>query len=94
MSDPPAGDQRIDKWLWCARFAKSRTLAAGLVRAGHVRIDGRRAEGPDKVVRAGSVLTLALAGGVQVVQVLAPGLRRGPASEARTLYRMLDDAGA
>ena len=47
-----------------------------------------------RLVRAGGVLTLALAGGVQVVQVLAPGLRRGPASEARTLYRMLDDAGA
>jgi len=79
--------QRLDKWLWFARFVKTRSLAAALVRAGHVRINGQRADGPDKPVRPGDVLTIGLARGVLVVEVIDTGTRRGPAPEAQNLYR-------
>jgi ribosome-associated heat shock protein Hsp15 len=77
---------RIDKWLWHARMAKSRTLAAKLVEAGHVRLNGRRIEGADRLVGPGDILTLALPHATLVVEIRALGTRRGPASEARTLY--------
>ena len=82
--------QRIDKWLWCARFVKTRALAASLVKAGHVRRDGKRLAGPDKPVRPGDVLTLALARAVLVVRVRAVADRRGPAPEARLMYEPVE----
>ena len=83
----PAGErQRLDKWLWFARMAKTRALAAKLVTAGHVRLNGVRAAGPDKPVRPGDVLTIALERQVRVLRVVAPGARRGPYEEARRLY--------
>jgi ribosome-associated heat shock protein Hsp15 len=82
--------QRLDKWLWFARFAKSRTLAAKLVGEGFVRVNGRRADTPAHPVAVGDVLTLALARTTVVVRVEALGARRGPAPEARLLYRELD----
>jgi ribosome-associated heat shock protein Hsp15 len=82
--------QRIDKWLWCARFVKTRALAAGLVKAGHVRRDGQRLAGPDKPVRPGDVLTIALERTVLVVRVLAVADRRGPATEARLMYEAVE----
>jgi ribosome-associated heat shock protein Hsp15 len=85
-----AESQRIDKWLWCARFVKTRALAAGLVWAGHVRRDGKRLAGPDKPVRPGDILTVALARTVLVVRVLAVADRRGPAPEARLMYEPVD----
>ena len=80
---------RIDKWLWFARQAKSRTLAAKLVEAGNVRINRERASAPSRMVGAGDVLTLALPGGVKVLEILACGTRRGPYLEASLLYRDL-----
>jgi ribosome-associated heat shock protein Hsp15 len=77
---------RIDKWLWHARMAKSRTLAAKLVEAGHVRLNGRRIDGADKLVQPGDILTLGLPHATLVVEIRALGSRRGPAAEARTLY--------
>jgi ribosome-associated heat shock protein Hsp15 len=82
--------QRIDKWLWFARFAKSRTLAAGLVSAGQVRINKVKAGKPSQDVQAGDILTLALHGRVQVLRVRQCGARRGPASEARLLYETIE----
>jgi ribosome-associated heat shock protein Hsp15 len=82
--------QRIDKWLWCARFVKTRALAASLVKAGHVRRDGRRLAGPDKPVRPGDVLTVALERTVLVVRVLAVADRRGPAPDARLMYEPVE----
>jgi ribosome-associated heat shock protein Hsp15 len=89
--DTPAagGSQRLDKWLWFARVVKSRTLAAGLVADGKVRINRTRAEKPSQTVKAGDVLTIAVHGHVRVLEVAAPGVRRGPATEAATLYRDL-----
>ena len=86
--------QRLDKWLWFARFAKTRTLAAKLVGAGYVRVNGQRVDQAAKAVAVGDVLTLALARTTAVVRVEALGERRGPASEAQALYTDLnrDDA--
>jgi ribosome-associated heat shock protein Hsp15 len=78
--------QRLDKWLWFARFAKTRTLAAKLVASGHVRIDGQRTDNPAKALAVGDVVTVALSRTTLVVRVEDLGGRRGPAAEARQLY--------
>ena len=78
--------QRLDKWLWFARFAKSRTLASKLVTSGFVRVDGQRTDNPAKAIAVGDVVTLALARTTLVVRVTDLGQRRGPAPEARLLY--------
>ena len=89
------GRQRLDKWLWFARFAKSRTLASKLVVSGFVRIDGQRTDNPAKAVAVGDVITVALARTTIVVRVEDLGQRRGPAPEARLLYTELGrDDGA
>ncbi|SPF78410.1 RNA-binding S4 domain-containing protein [Pseudoprimorskyibacter insulae] len=81
---------RIDKWLWHARFFKTRSLAAKIVSGGHVRVNGNRIAKPAVTVGPGDVLTFAQANDVRVIRVLALGERRGPAPEARTLYDDLD----
>jgi ribosome-associated heat shock protein Hsp15 len=78
--------QRLDKWLWFARFAKTRTLAARLVASGFVRLNGQRTDNPAKAVAVGDVLTLALARSTLVLRIEDLGSRRGPAAEARRLY--------
>jgi ribosome-associated heat shock protein Hsp15 len=83
--------QRLDKWLWFARFAKSRTLAAKLVSDGFVRVNGQRVENAAKGVAIGDVITLALHRTAVVIRVEALGRRRGPAPEARLLYSSVDD---
>ena len=87
--------QRLDKWLWFARFVKSRTLAARLVSDGFVRVNGQRADTPAKAIGVGDVLTVAAARTTAVVRVEALGSQRGPAPEARRLYSELGrDEGA
>ncbi len=83
--------QRIDKWLCFARVVKTRTLAARLVEAGHVRLNGVRLNNAAKMLRCGDVLTIALERQVRVLRVVADGERRGPFSEASTLF---EDLGA
>ncbi len=83
---PPLDRCRLDKWLWQARFCKSRSLAAKLCRAGHVRLNRVAIEKPHQLVKPGDVLTLPLGAVVRVIEVLALGERRGPAVEARRLY--------
>lgn len=82
--------QRLDKWLWCARVAKSRSACARLVEAGRFRLNRQPTDKPHQKLRPGDVLTFALGpaprGVVKVWRVLALGDRRGPAPEARTLY--------
>ena len=82
---------RIDKWLWHARFVKTRGLAADLVQAGRVRVSGQRIDKPGRAVGPGDVLTVSLAGAVRVIRIEGCGERRGPASEAATLYTALDE---
>jgi ribosome-associated heat shock protein Hsp15 len=86
------GRQRLDKWLWFARFAKTRSLAAKLVAEGHVRVNGQRTDTAAKAVATGDVLTIAAPHVTAVVRVQAPGERRGPAPEARLLYAPVDAA--
>lgn len=78
--------QRLDKWLWCARFMKARSDCAGLVNEGGVRINRLPTDKAHARLRIGDVLTVAIGGDVRVLQVLALADRRGPATEARTLY--------
>ncbi|WP_029030537.1 RNA-binding S4 domain-containing protein [Salinarimonas rosea] len=78
--------QRLDKWLWYARFARTRTLAARLVESGHVRVNGQRQTNPAKGVVVGDVLTVAAPHVTTAIRVLDLGERRGPAGEAQALY--------
>lgn len=96
MTPPPedpaaetAATQRLDRWLWFARFVKSRTLAAKLVASGKIRVNRERAQKASRLVRAGDVLTFPLGPHIRVIKILAPGTRRGPASEAQQLYEDL-----
>ncbi|MBE0452830.1 RNA-binding S4 domain-containing protein [Roseovarius autotrophicus] len=77
---------RIDKWLWQARFFRTRTLAAGQVAAGHVRVNGARVAKPAQAVGPGDVLTFTQGTQVRVVRIVTLGVRRGPAAEAQALY--------
>jgi ribosome-associated heat shock protein Hsp15 len=82
--------QRIDKWLWHARVVRTRADAAALVAAGHVRVNGRRVDGPGRAVRPGDVLTVALDRTVRVLKVVAFAERRGSAADARVLSETLE----
>ena len=83
---------RIDKWLWQARFFKTRSLATHFVEKSRCRIDGRATDKPHAVVAPGMVLTFALGPRVRVVKIVALGERRGPATEAQSLYDEIDSA--
>jgi ribosome-associated heat shock protein Hsp15 len=89
-SDATAGSlQRIDRWLWFARIAKSRTLAQALIERGKVRINRVKIDKTSTTVRPGDVLTVSLGPRVLTIEVLGIGSRRGPAAEAQALYRDL-----
>ncbi|KFI32153.1 tRNA synthetase RNA-binding protein [Haematobacter massiliensis] len=77
---------RLDKWLWHARFFRTRTLASEVVEAGHVRVNARRVQKPAFGIGEGDTLTFPQAGRIRVVRVLGSSLRRGPATEAQALY--------
>jgi ribosome-associated heat shock protein Hsp15 len=82
-------EQRLDKWLWCARLAKTRSGAARAIAEGKVRINGERALKPSRPLHEGDVVTATASGRLFVVRVLAWTARHGPASVARTLYEDL-----
>jgi len=81
---------RLDKWLWYARFFKSRTLSAEAVTGGKVRVNKQPVHKPSFGVKPGDVLTFAQQRRIRVIEVVALGNRRGPATEAQGLYRDLD----
>jgi ribosome-associated heat shock protein Hsp15 len=81
--------QRLDKWLWFARVAKSRTLAATAVAEGKIKVNRVRAEKASQLVKVGDVITSRLTRSVRVLKVAAIGARRGPATEAQRLYEDL-----
>lgn len=85
---------RVDKWLWHARFFKSRGLAAEAVTGGVLRVNGTRVAKAAHAIRPGDVLTFAKAGEVRVIRIDALGERRGPAPEAAALYTDLDPPAA
>ena len=78
-------EARIDKWLWAARFFKSRTLAAAACDGGKVDVNDQAAK-PSKTVRAGDRLEITLPRGKRIVRVTALSDRRGPGAEAVGLY--------
>jgi ribosome-associated heat shock protein Hsp15 len=79
---------RVDKWLWAARFFKSRTLAAQACGGGKVDVNDEAAR-PARVLRVGDLVQVTLPGGRRIARVLALTERRGPASAARGLYEDL-----
>lgn len=85
MADPGA-TMRVDRFLWFARLARSRSAAQAIAQAGTLRVDGRRVERASAPVRVGAVLAFPLRGGVRVVRVAALPARRGPPAEGRACY--------
>ncbi len=94
MSEP-AETCRVDVWLWRARFFKTRSLAARIVEEGGVRLSRGAArialDKPSRTVRGGDVLLFPIGARWVAVRIEALGARRGPASEARTLYSVVDE---
>lgn len=93
-ADPPSRrptNQRLDKWLFQARFYKSRVLAQEAVSNGRLRLNGSRVEKPAQPVKPGDILTLGKGGDILALRVLALAARRGPALEARKLYEIVAD---
>lgn len=84
---------RLDKWLFFARFCKSRQVAAALCESGRLRVGGAIVSKPHYKLRVGDVLTFPQGRFIRVVRVEALGSRRGPASEAATLYEDLSPPG-
>ena len=72
--------QRIDKWLWYARLAKTRTAAQALAVSGRVRVNSEKNQSASRGLKLGDVLTVALDSGVRVLRVVLLGERRGPAA--------------
>ncbi|MEQ8366481.1 MAG: RNA-binding S4 domain-containing protein [Roseicyclus sp.] len=91
MTDPRATD-RIDKWLWQARFFKTRSLATRQVSAGHVRVNAARVVKPATGVGQGDVLTFPQGDRIRVIRIVSLATRRGPAPEAQALYDDLTPA--
>ena len=84
--DPAPQRLRLDKWLWHARFFKTRSIAARYVSTARLRLDGRVVEKASTTVAPGATLTFALGDRIRVIRVRELGTRRGPAAEARGLY--------
>lgn len=82
---------RIDKWLWHARFYRTRALAQHAAVSGRVRRNDVRVEKASAEVKPGDVLTLGRGRDVVVVRVLGCGIRRGSAAEAQALYQVVTD---
>jgi ribosome-associated heat shock protein Hsp15 len=77
---------RLDKWLWQARFFKTRALASRAISGGGLRLDGEVMTKPHRTARPGQVLTFSQGARVRVIEIKELGSRRGPASEAASLY--------
>ncbi|MFV3075206.1 RNA-binding S4 domain-containing protein [Niveispirillum fermenti] len=89
-ADMARGRLRLDKWLWYARFLKTRSQAAKLAGSGTLRLGGAPVSKSSQPVKVGDVLTFPLGAYVRVIRVTALAARRGPAAEAQALYEDLD----
>ena len=83
--------QRLDKWLWCARFMRQRSDCAALVARGLIRINRQPTDKAHARLRIGDVLTVPVHHSVRVVRVVSLAERRGPATEARMLYEEINE---
>ncbi|MCK5425060.1 MAG: RNA-binding S4 domain-containing protein [Emcibacter sp.] len=86
MGNQKPEQQRVDIWLWHARFFKTRSLSTKICRAGKVRINGQKVTKAKTPVVAGDVLTFPQANIIRIAKILAFNVRRGPALEAQALY--------
>lgn len=86
MGNQKSEQQRVDIWLWHARFFKTRSLSTKLCRAGKVRINGQKVTKAKTPVVAGDVLTFPQAKTTRIAKILGFNVRRGPALEAQALY--------
>ena len=85
----PVREQRLDRWLWCARLVKTRSSAVRLIAEGKVRVNGIRAQKPSRLVHQGDVVTAMVVGRPEVLRVAAIAARRGPPATALALYEDL-----
>lgn len=83
---PAAASRRLDQWLWFARLTKSRSLAARLCVSGEVTVDRLVVSKANHIVRVGDTIAVPQGAFLRTVRLLALGVRRGPAAEARLLY--------
>lgn len=81
---------RLDKWLFHARFYRTRPLAQAAAAAGRVRLNGVRVDKPGHALKPGDILTLGKGAEIRAVRVLALAERRGPAMQARQLYEIVE----
>ncbi len=88
-AEEPGASIRADKWLWYARFFKTRTLASKVCASGKLRLSGSLVAKAHQKVKVGDVLTFPQGRHIRVVKVVALGSRRGPAPEAQGLYEDL-----
>ena len=86
MTPSPPSAMRVDKWLWHARFFKTRTLATRLAASGNIRINGQKQSRASASIRIGDVLTFPLNRHIRLIEVVALSTRRGPSVEAQALY--------
>ena len=88
VSDNDANETglRLDKWLWYARFFKTRALASKAISNGRFRLNGDLMSKPHRQAKCGQVLTFSQGARVRVVRIKALGSRRGPAQEAALLF--------
>ena len=91
VADAAGSRHRIDRWLWCARFHRSRSLAAAAVSGGKVDVNGERAKAA-RGIAIGDRLDITLGPEAMTVMVLALPSRRGPATEARKCYEETTDS--
>jgi ribosome-associated heat shock protein Hsp15 len=89
IDQEPPGKLRIDRWLWFARFFKTRSIASRLSATRKIRVDGNVISKASQTVAVGNVLTFPQGRIIRTVQILALGDRRGPAAEAQELYEDL-----
>lgn len=90
MTDP-IPKQRLDKWLWHARFFKTRTLAAKVVAASRVRVNSSKVSKTSHGVSVGDLLTFPQSRQTRIVRIEALAVKRGSAPEAQTLYADLSE---
>ena len=90
MLEPTKACVRIDKWLWYARFFKSRALSAKMAESGKLRINRKVVHRAGRFVKPGDVLTFPKGIQIRVIQIMSLGERRGPAKEAEALYNDLN----
>ncbi len=82
---------RIDKWLWWARFFKTRSLSTKIITKGAVRVNSRRIAKPSIEIKVNDVLTFTSGKSVRVIKVLSLGKRRVNYEEARKMYENIED---